>query len=215
MQRGNQCIIYTYSKNRWYYDRTLFFKKCSIKRDVQSLIGFRRDISPISLQHQTLSTIYAHKHTFKIVDDESLMILASVRNPYTRFMSHLYFSNKIKGSMKPAEVETVTRNYFAQYDANNHIADNHLLPQHMFLSDLSDLSDTFWKKVHIVKQETLNDDMSALGYIDFENQSAQLLRSSCVNDYSQMTMNLVTLINTYYKEDFVRFNYDMITTEEQ
>lgn len=117
--------------------------------------------------------------------------------------------------MTSIQVENVARNYFKKYDTDPHAYDNHLLPQHMFVTPTC--------KYHILKQESLNADMAALGFNDFkEYQNISIPKNNknqCVikggNVYTQMTMEYVKLVNTYYAEDFLQFNYEMITSEEQ
>lgn len=207
-----------------------FSKKYAIPLSIQSLYTLDPSFSPITLQHQTLTTLRSHASRFNILFDTSLMVIASVRNPYTRLLSHLSYMDKIHSSMTPLQVETIARNYLKQYDLDPHTCDNHLLPQHMFVTD--DVR-------HILKQESLSADMAALGFTDFQEypvitrkehlQSKPRDRkpiriprrevrptrpakpSNHIPNYSAyMTSGFVKLVNTYYKEDFVRFGYEMI-----
>lgn len=117
--------------------------------------------------------------------------------------------------MSSIQVENVARTYLKQYDTDPHACDNHLLPQHMFVTPT--------RNYHILKQESLNADMAALGFNDFKEYTNVSIPHNSENQrvvqggnvYTQMTMGYIHLINTYYAEDFLKFNYEMITSEEQ
>jgi hypothetical protein len=126
--------------------------------------------------------------------------------------------------MTPLQVEAIACNYLKQYEKDPHACDNHLLPQHMFVDD----------GCHILKQESLTADMVALGYTDFKEypvitrkdpiqrkprdrnpmripwQTKIVKPSNRLNYSAYMTAGFVKLVNTYYKEDFIRFNYVML-----
>ena len=191
-----------------------------------TLREFDLSFSKVSLQHQTLATLCDATEKFGI-DMEKSRIFASVRNPYTRLISHLYFKHRITNSMTPSQVEHVVRGVFTAYDIDNHIYDNHLLPQHLFVSNNTGLH------VSIVKQENLAEDMKGLGFPDFDAQPRALVtmihkkslfhnrplrkqkQTPAPNYFQQINMNTVNIINKYYKEDFSQFGYTMITSEAQ
>ena len=67
---------------------TYFSKKYNIPISATCLYSGTGAFLSVSLQHQTLSTLCSHTDKFNIVLDDSLIILVSVRNPYTRLLSH-------------------------------------------------------------------------------------------------------------------------------
>ena len=143
-------------------------------------------------------------------------------------MSHLHYVSKINQYTNPVQVEHVIREIFKSYEKDIHIYDNHLMPQHMFLKNKEGVIES---NVRILKQETLCDDMIAVGFSDFGDYPVMLKKQVSrkkpglqipigkpkpfMNYYAQMNMNTVAIINHYYKDDFALFKYDMITTEGQ
>jgi hypothetical protein len=67
--------------------------------------------------------------------------------------------------------------------------------------------------IKIIKQETLNTDMYALGYTDF-NVFANP-HGTRLNYYNYLSFYSVFLINDFYADDFKIFDYEMIQTNEQ
>lgn len=131
-------------------------------------------------------------------------------------MSHLYYLNKIHNHMNPTQVEDIIYKHFKAYDRCNHRYDNHLLPQHKFLKNKEGIIDN---NIIILKQESLTDDMKKAGFMDdtspMYNENVCITKAKFKNYYSQMNMNIISLVNRYYKEDFECFAYEMITSEEQ
>lgn len=219
--------------------QSVYARKYNIPINTKSLYMFDTSFSKVSLQHQTLTTLLANKKRFKIVDD-ALELVTVVRNPYTRFISQLYWVNKITNKTTPEQAEKIAQNYVKKYAKDPHCDDNHLLPQNTFLVDKDGVIDP---SIKILKQETLDSDLKAIGidpdsvkHIKYIHPGSKNPPSHPMkrvlhvkpaakpvvkkegkidNYYKQMTMKLVEMINTMYKEDFEKFNYDMITTEEQ
>jgi hypothetical protein len=129
----------------------------------------------------------------------------------------MYFGNNINNRMNPTKVEDIIYKHFNAYDRRIHRCDNHLLPQHTFLKNKEGAIDN---NIIILKQESLTDDMRKAGFMD-NDTSLRYKENVCItkakfkNYYSQMNMNIISLVNRYYKEDFECFAYEMITSEEQ
>jgi len=159
----------------------------------------------ISYQHQFYKTIRENKPLFRI-DYESIQIISIVRNPYNRIISDLFFKNFIKENFSKIQVCDVIKQYLEE--ANDIKYDNHRVPQHLFLLDEND---EILKNIKIMKTETLNDYMKAMGYDDFNNLD-QVSNVKNKNYYSYLNIESVKLINDFYDKDFEYFNYNKIST---
>jgi len=162
----------------------------------------------ISYQHQLYKTIKTNEDIFT-VDYNNIKIITIVRNPYNRIVSGLFFHNLIKEHFTQTQVYEHIKNYLNE--ANNTTYDNHIVPQHLFLLDEND---EISKNIQIMKTETLNDDMKAMGYDDF-NYFEQVSNVKNKNYYSYLNIESVKLINEFYEKDFEYFNYKKISTDDE
>jgi hypothetical protein len=169
-----------------------------------ALYLFDKTFSHVSLQHQTLSTILESRSRFNI-ELYNLMIFTVVRNPYTRLISDLFFNRLIKDKEDACTITNTIKTYLQRFAQDETVLDNHVRPQHHFLI----LDGQIDPSIHILRQETLSSDMDRLGFKNFPIKN----ESSC-NYYNLLTFEAVSLINTVYKQDFLYFGYDMITSEE-
>jgi len=131
--------------------------------------------------------------------------IASVRNPYDRIVSELFFIKYIHVNMSKSDIYTTIKRFLEsdeQYD-------NHKTPQYKYLVDENDCLLT---DIHIIKMETLEWDMKNLGYDQFKQVS--LHNSNKVFDNTKYIQLLngdsIRLINLFYKRDFELFHYSMI-----
>lgn len=162
----------------------------------------------ISYQHQFYKTIKMNNTKFKI-DYSNIKIISIVRNPYNRIVSDLFFKNIIKEHFTQVEVFDAIKEYLEELDETKY--DNHRVPQYLFLLDEND---EILKNVQIMKTETLNDDMKAIGYYDFNNFD-QVSHVKNKNYYSYLNVESVKLINNFYDKDFDYFNYKKISTDNE
>lgn len=185
-----------------------FEKKFEIKLNKDSLFTiYPKDFfKGYSYQHQSYKTIRMNKPIFR-VDYENLTIISIVRNPYNRIVSDLFFRNLIKESSNPNDVYNVIKKYLEE--ANDPKHDNHRIPQYLFLLDEND---EIIKNIKLLRTESLNDDIKALGYNDF-NQHDQVSSVKNKNYYSYLNIESVKLINEFYEKDFEYFGYKKISTE--
>jgi len=187
-----------------------FFKKFNVVPCFQSLHSDGQVLKeiPYSLQHSTFNDIRINNKYFNI-DFNNLTIISSVRNPYDRIISHLFFKNLIKKDENPEIVEQILndllirKNYF-KYD-------NHITPQYIFIINKNKIL----KKCVILKMENLQSNMNILGFNDFdffENVSNQYEYNNIHNIKYLKYLNekSIFLINSFYKYDFIIFNYKMI-----
>jgi hypothetical protein len=186
---------------------TYFVKKYNLPWPaLTSNTNYDPTISKSSKQHYTLSLLLKHAPRFGIVEDNALRIFGSVRNPYTRTISDLYFNKLITPTTTAEETENVLVSYFNAYRADHEAYDNHVKPQYLFFVNEDGVMDP---RVNIIRQESLQADMHSLGFTDFSEHTHR--SPICVNYYDQLTPNSICMINDVYKEDFTRFGYEMIT----
>lgn len=149
-----------------------------------------------SLQHLTYNTIIKYKDFFKI-DMENIKIITIVRNPYDKIMSDLFYLKKIDINSTKEEVYKNLQIYLKE----NY--DNHITPQYKFITnDEEKLIDN----IIILHTETLNDDMSKLGYKDFNIKMN--MNPNAVDYDKYLNEESIKLINEIYKKDFKILNYN-------
>ena len=187
---------------------------CSKKFDIplnRTSLAYCKDIriSNVTLQHYPFSLISSNAQTLGVTINDNLTILSCVRNPYTRIVSDLLYLKLIMDHSDKRSVEFSIKSYFHKYNLNHTAYDNHVKPQHLFLVD----KDTINSTIKIMKQESLTNDMHALGYTDFN--TFKNVHDRRINYYDYLTLSSVLLINTFYKKDFELFDYNMIKTEEE
>lgn len=154
-----------------------------------------------SLQHMTYNQIVENSKIFNIVFD-NIKIITIVRNPYERIVSDLFFFKLIKTNTSKEETLDIINKYLItpKYD-------NHNIPQYKFITN--DKGEII-QNIHILRTESLINDMKNLGYNDFN--IFKNVNSNKVNYYSYLNNEAIKIINNFYHLDFTLFNYDKITT---
>jgi len=175
-------------------------------------------ISKCSKQHYPLSLKLRNATRLGIQHNSSTKIFSSVRNPYTRLISDLYFYKLINSSTTKTTTENVVQSYLRKYKNDHEAYDNHAKPQYLFLINDNGVIDP---RIKIIKQESLSSGMHSLGFTDF-NRIVDTIDAHFTNTnnhktnyYKHINMNIVNMINTVYREDFRRFGYTMITNEKE
>jgi hypothetical protein len=148
-----------------------------------------------SLQHLTYNTIIKYKDFFKI-DTNNIEIITIVRNPYAKMMSDLFYLKKINMESTKEEVYDKIKNYLKE----NH--DNHVTPQYKFITDENE---NLIENIKILHTETLNSDMTSLGYKDFNIKMN--MNPNNVNYDNYLNEDSINLINKIYHKDFEILNY--------
>ena len=155
-----------------------------------------------SLQHQKLHVIKTHSKVLGVpIDDPELIILASVRNPYDRVLSDLFWYKLINTNDNPTKIHTILNRYLSSSKY-----DNHNIPQHEFLMNENSMLDTD-KRLVIMKTESLKTDMIANGFKDFNIFLNRGKYKKGISKY--LNKESIELINKYYKKDFELFGYEM------
>jgi len=149
------------------------------------------------------------------IDTNNLIIISTIRNPYDRIISDLFFFNKININSSKEEVYNVIKIYLREYNNiiddnydndhnyDNYDNDNHACPQYLFITDDNK---QLIPNIKILHTETLNIDMHNLGYEDFNIKENCNSHKICYSNY--LNNDSIKIINEFYHYDFELFNYD-------
>ena len=138
-----------------------------------------------SLQHITYQTAFKY-NTFFNINYDNITIITSVRNPYERIISDLFFFKKITINTSTEEVYNIIKTYLL---ATN--LDNHNIPQYMFITnDKKELV----PNIQLLRCETLTADMNNLGYADFNTH----IQKNTIKHKNINKLNLTSRINNFY-----------------
>ena len=152
-----------------------------------------------SLQHLTYNQLVKYSKIFNI-NFNNIKIISIVRNPYERVVSDFFFLKLITTNSTKEEVFNILNNYLV----SNY--DNHNIPQYKFITD--DKGEII-QNIHILKTESLTNDMKNLGYIDFNLYKN--VNNKKLNYYNYLNNESIKIINNFYHLDFILFNYDKIS----
>jgi hypothetical protein len=166
-----------------------------------------------SLHHFTWNDIRTQKNILfgekiaKLVDEKNndMTFIASVRNPYDRIISELFFLKKINKTFNQKSVFQVIKQFL---NDKNHY-DNHKTPQYKFvINEKGELI----QNLKIVRTESLDSDMEKLGYKSFTNARCKNVNTKYnKSKYSNLlNRESIELINNYYAKDFEYFNYSKL-----
>ena len=153
-----------------------------------------------SLQHITFNQIVEYSKIFNI-DFDNIKIITIVRNPYDRIISDLFWFKLITTDMSKEEVFDVLNQYLSSDEY-----DNHNIPQYKFITN-NDVK--LIQELHILRTESLTDDMKKLGYHDFNHFLNA--NPNQINYCNYLNNKSIAIINNIYNLDFILFNYDKIT----
>lgn len=198
-----------------------FYEKYKIERGYENAYGYtypniQYDIifgKGHTLQHTPYSLISQPEigHAlFNICHEycgNHLIFLATVRNPYHRIISDLFFFIQYTGITKQSTKEEIEKAIHIYLNNSNYDYDNHRLPQWLLLVDCDG---NIPNNMIILKTETLTVQMHEMGFTDFLFEENTNRSGSKINYMDLLTPNSIQLINEYYKEDFKRFSYEMI-----
>jgi hypothetical protein len=182
-----------------------FSGKYQIPLDIKSMYSNPTEIKRegVTYQHLTFpmitDAIEKWHPDFMDVSLSNVVYMTSVRNPYHRVFSNLFFYGLMSSQSNLEQVFYIIKDRFLPH--NLHF-DNHVLPQHEFVAGIPR------DQLKIVRLETIREDMRALGYADFD---LDLCKSYHIKEYHEFfSKETVELINAFYAEDFDRFGYERL-----
>ena len=132
---------------------------------------------------------------------DNIKIITIVRNPYERIVSDLFFNNLITKDTSKETVFDIINQYL---ESDKY--DNHNIPQHNFITNDNQ---EIIPNIHILRTESLNNDMHHLGYTDFNLFSNANPNKVKYADY--LSNKSIEIINNFYHLDFILFSYDKIS----
>ncbi len=123
-----------------------FYSKFNIKKTIGTLWSNPTiQLNSHTLQHCTYLELYEKKDYFDI-DFDKVKIIASIRNPYYRIVSDLFFFGMIK---KDTE-QSIVFEKIKEFVVNPTKYDCHPRPQYEYLFDSNNKIN---EKIHIIKNE--------------------------------------------------------------
>lgn len=186
-----------------------FYNKFGVERNEKTIYGWYYDRQnrirvedERSLQHFTYEEICTNKHYFDFEENPDMQIIISVRNPFDRLLSDLFWSKKITVESDKNGIEREIYNYL--YVDIHDKYDNHKLSQHKFI--LNTCGELI-KNIKVIKTETLKSDMHRLGYYDFESHINKNRTDQKIDYKKLLNHNSIKMIQQYYAEDFKIFDY--------
>jgi hypothetical protein len=185
-----------------------FFTKYNIEKNEKSIYGWYLDKSKHirvpkerSLQHFTFNEIIDHNSYFNLDLSQRPTIIMSVRNPYDRIISEMFWNKRIHIQSTPDEVADAIYHFLF---IDTEIRDNHKIPQYQFGIDKHG---DFLKNIQIIHTESLETDMHDLQYNDF-NIHKNVCKSGNNIDYKKyLNHRSLKIIQEYYAKDFEMFGY--------
>jgi hypothetical protein len=159
-------------------------------------------LAKVSLQHQTLATLESHGDVLGIdFRNPLLRTFATVRNPYDRAISDLFWYKLIERASAPDAVFRALKEVYLPHPER---WDNHSLPQHRFIASRNARGQlTLRPGVTVLKCESLTADMRQMGFDDYTGPDASPTYDKYLNSDS------TALINQFYAADFALLGYQM------
>ena len=177
-----------------------FSEKYSIPLNGNALYTGANTPLGTSYQHLPYKEIVKHNDLFHI-DFNNLTILSVVRNPYDRILSDLFYYKLLHAKTEPSEVYDAIQTFL------NHPKryDNHPLPQYEYVVDEDG---SLLENLHIMKTETLTEDMKREGFLDFNKtmNKNRAISNSLYDAY--LDTRCIECISSFYQKDFELFGYD-------
>ena len=173
--------------------------------DFKNLFGKDQEYT---LQHLTYQKYSNYGYLFDLdILDATLNIIATIRNPYERIISDMFFfivQTNINIDSTKKDIEDAIRVYLYREDYDY---DNHRLPQYQFLVDNNG---NIPRNIVILKTENLHQEMKDIGFSDFNYSENKNRIGKSINYYDLLTEESIRMINDFYDKDFELFGYTKI-----
>ncbi len=170
----------------------------SLYSDVTNNIMPELRLQQISLQHQFFKDIWRYRKHIG-VNFDNIRIISIVRNPYDRIVSDLLYFNLIEKTTSLEKVYKTIQNYLTRTDL-----DNHNVPQYRFICDSKENLKVNMNQIKIFRTESLTKDLHEYGFTDYKGKDSS-------NSYMKyLNKDSISLINNFYKIDFIVFDYTMV-----
>lgn len=185
-----------------------FFTKYNIEKNENSVYGWYLDRpnrirvpNERSLQHFTYEEILENNAFFDIDFSLKPKIIMSIRNPFDRIISEMFWNQRINVDSTPEQVADAIHQFLYM---DTEIRDNHRLPQYQFGLDEHGI---WMENINIVRTESLEKDMNKFGYDDFHVHNNKC-KSGIQLDYKKyLNHRSIQMIQEYYAKDFDMFGY--------
>jgi hypothetical protein len=125
--------------------------------------------------------------------------IEKINHSYERMISDLFYFKLININTSKEDTQKTIEEYMNS--ESNY--DNHKLPQYVFITDENNC---LIPNIHILRTETLTNDMIQLGYSDFNIHDNK--NENKINCFDYLNEKSIGIINEYYHEDFVLFGYE-------
>lgn len=208
----------------------------SIEEYLQSYYGYQRNALILNHgygvyrdKYNSQFTIYPHMHfplielereLFKnnIIVDNSWKIFSIVRNPYNKFLSALFYSDKVDLKYHyftlPENQRSHCLNYyidqFLNLDINDNYISNHIAPQHLFFKE-TNLKYNIFKFEEGLENILVNLGYDAKGKLGHHLNTFKLMGVPRIRYEQIYTKHLIEVINELFVDDFKLFEYEMLS----
>lgn len=186
-----------------------FFTKYNIEKNENSIYGWYLDRpnrvrvpDERSLQHFTYAEIVENESYFGTnFSSQKPKIIMSVRNPFDRIVSEMFWNQRITVDSTPEQVADAIHTFLY---VDTEIRDNHRLPQYLFGLDEHGI---WMEHIQIVRTESLEKDMHRFGYDDFHVHNNKCKSGICLDYKKYLNHRSIQMIQEYYAKDFEMFGY--------
>ena len=196
-----------------------FYEKWGIPRTHKTAYGYsypdpRIDFNATfggpghTLQHIPFSLIEKRGTELFDVDWTDLVLLATVRNPYHRIVSDLFFFIQYTGITRNSTPQDVEKAIYHYLTNETYDYDNHRLPQWKMLVRGRD--GKIPPEMIILKTESLTEEMHQMGFTDFSFHENPNRTGEKIDYMSLFTPRSIEMVNLYYEKDFELFHYSML-----
>jgi len=153
-----------------------------------------------------------------IIVDNSWTIFSIVRNPYNKFLSALFYSDKVDLKYHYFTLPEKQRSYclnhyidkFINLDINDNYISNHIAPQHLFFRETS-LNYKIFKFEDGLENALINLGFDAKDKLGHHLNTFQLMGVPRINYKEIYTRRLIEVVNNLFEYDFEMFNYKMLS----